>query len=404
MSKSIDDPVLISVPSDLKSEGVIRGAIASSNSPYCSMKTFPIPNLGDCTLELLMHLSDEMVKMDSMLRQLIEKIAKTYHDMSLEGNYRKLTVDGRSLEKYLEDFHWDESRFPERNSIGEHKNLIQQDTRSVESELRKMLQKYQDVHSNVTALRRKRGANILTAPLSLILREEDVMKATNGMTLKEVFLSTDYLETVVIIISNTQEKEFLQSYAKLGSEEAGREVVVPESARRLVSDSEGYVLFSVVILKKFERAVQTACRENRYTMRLFNLEEMKESGATEMEERELAKFEVEERKLKSDLLQWCRPNYSELASEWVHLKALRVYVESILRYGLHTPTFSFVVFPKAKTVEKLFATLDGLFAELGGSVKAYGSLKEENLTISAIVGNESTNYNYACVSIEKLSE
>ena len=44
-------------------------------------------------------------------------------------------------------------------------------------------------------------ANILTAPLSLILREEDVMKATNGMTLKEVFLNTDYLETVVIIIS-----------------------------------------------------------------------------------------------------------------------------------------------------------------------------------------------------------
>ena len=106
-----------------------------------------------------------MVKMDSMLRQLIEKIDKTYHDMSLEGNYRKLTVDGRSLEKYLEDFHWDESRFPERNSIGEHKNLIQQDTRSVESELRKMLQKYQDVHSNVTALRRKRGFASSSFPL-----------------------------------------------------------------------------------------------------------------------------------------------------------------------------------------------------------------------------------------------
>ena len=68
-----------------------------------------------------------------------------------------LEEQGTNIEKYLQDFHWDESRFPERNSIGEHKNLIQQDTRSVESELRKMLQKYQDVHSNVTALRRKRG-------------------------------------------------------------------------------------------------------------------------------------------------------------------------------------------------------------------------------------------------------
>lgn len=40
MSKSVDDPVLISVPSDLKSEGVIRGAIASSNAPYCSKLCF----------------------------------------------------------------------------------------------------------------------------------------------------------------------------------------------------------------------------------------------------------------------------------------------------------------------------------------------------------------------------
>ena len=88
----------------------------------------------------------------------------------------------------------------------------------------------------------------------------------------------------------------------------------------------------------------------------------------------------------------------------MHLKALRVYVESILRYGLHAPTYSFVVFPRAKTATKLFATLNTLFAELGGSVNAYGALKEDNMMISAIVGNDSTNYNYACVSIEKLSD
>lgn len=37
-------------------------------------------------------------------------------------------------------------------------------------------------------------------------------------------------------------------------------------------------------------------------------------------------------------------------------------------------------------------------------MNAYGALKEDNMMISAIVGNESTNYNYACVSIEKLSD
>lgn len=152
-----------------------------------------------------------MGKMDNLLRTLIEKISKTYHDMSLEGTYSKLTVDGQKLEKYLEDFHWDESRFPERNSIGEDKNLIQQDMKRVESELRKMLQKYQDVHGNVNALKRKRGlvcpiglrcrANVLTAPLSTVLREDVVMRATRGQSLQEVFVNTEYLETVVVVVS-----------------------------------------------------------------------------------------------------------------------------------------------------------------------------------------------------------
>lgn len=44
-----------------------------------------------------------------------------------------------------------------------------------------------------------------------------------------------------------------------------------------------------------------------------------------------------------------------------------------------------------------------LFAGLGGSVKAYGSTNEDSLLISAVVGSESTNFNYACVSVERIT-
>lgn len=30
------------------------------------------------------------------------------------------------MKEYLCEFHWDSERFPEKNAIGEHKNLIQQ--------------------------------------------------------------------------------------------------------------------------------------------------------------------------------------------------------------------------------------------------------------------------------------
>lgn len=98
-----------------------------------------------------------MQKLDTTVRTLIEKVAKAYHDMSMEGVDNTLSIDGQTLRKYLEDFKWDESRFPVTNSLSEQKNIIQQDAKHLDHELKKMLQKYQDIHSNLVALKRKRG-------------------------------------------------------------------------------------------------------------------------------------------------------------------------------------------------------------------------------------------------------
>ena len=58
-----------------------------------------------------------MAKMDGTLRSLLEKIAKTYHDMSLDGSNAQLTINGQSLSQLLEDFHWDETRFPVKSAL-----------------------------------------------------------------------------------------------------------------------------------------------------------------------------------------------------------------------------------------------------------------------------------------------
>ena len=98
-----------------------------------------------------------MQKLDTATRTLIEKVAKAFHDMSLEGTDSTLCIEGQTLRKYLEDFKWDEARFPQTNTLAEQKNIIQQDVKHMDSELKKMLQKYQDVHANLVALKRKRG-------------------------------------------------------------------------------------------------------------------------------------------------------------------------------------------------------------------------------------------------------
>lgn len=185
-------------------------------------------------------------------------------------------------------------------------------------------------------------ANILTAPLRNVLKNEEVMKLTKGVSLEDLFIDTEYMQTVVLILTTAQEKEFLDTYHTFG--EDGKPAILPKSARKLFADAEGYLIYSVVVLKKFIPALQQVCRENRYTLRFFDMKEAGSSKKEDDEEVQLIQYEAEEKKIKADLLQWCRPSYSELASEWVHLKAMRVYVESVLRYGLRTAQFSFIVF------------------------------------------------------------
>lgn len=86
-------------------------------------------------------------------------------------------------------------------------------------------------------------------------------------------------------------------YEQLGAREQVS-AVVPGSARRLAADSEGFVVFSMVVLRKLVSEVSAACRDHRFTLRMFDPAE--ERGAAEEldEEIRVAQLEAEEKKIK----------------------------------------------------------------------------------------------------------
>ena len=54
-------------------------------------------------------------------------------------------------------------------------------------------------------------------------------------------------------------------------------------------------------------------------------------GATEEQRR---KLQSDKKALEEKLASWCRQNFAEAFIAWIHLKAIRLFVESVLRYGL----------------------------------------------------------------------
>lgn len=106
-------------------------------------------------------------------------------------------------------------------------------------------------------------------------------------------------------------------------------MVVPRSSVEISSDSE-FTLFAVSTFKKHSQDFIHKCREKRWTPRDFKLQE----GGREEEAKEVDDLAKDERKLWGEALRLGRNGYSESVMTWMHVLALRVFVEAVLRYGL----------------------------------------------------------------------
>ncbi|KFV41193.1 V-type proton ATPase subunit C 2, partial [Gavia stellata] len=64
------------------------------------------------------------------------------------------------------------------------------------------------------------------------------------------------------------------------------------------------------------------------------------------------------------LLRWLKVNFSEAFVAWIHMKALRVFVESVLRYGLPVNFQAMLLQPNRKSVKRLRDVLNVVFKHL----------------------------------------
>ncbi len=118
---------------------------------------------------------------------------------------------------------------------------------------------------------------------------------------------------------------------------------------------------------------KAACRDKRYTVREFQFDPNAQSRSAD-EEAKLAD-EADEQLL--TFTKWAEANYAESFLAMVHLKAIRAFAESVLRYGLPINFDVVLLAPAPKADARLRAQLKDMFSHLGGS---WASEKEEETT------------------------
>ena len=134
---------------------------------------------------------------------------------------------------------------------------------------------------------------------------------------------SEHLETHLIAVPSTGVKEFTRSYETICP------MVVPRSAYFISSDDE-FSLYAVTTFIKHSQEFIHKSRERKWVPRDFKFEK----GGKEEEAKELKKTEAEEKRVWGETLRLGRTGWSEAVMGLVHVIVLRVFVESVLRYGL----------------------------------------------------------------------
>ncbi|KAI1840981.1 hypothetical protein JX265_010453 [Neoarthrinium moseri] len=346
--------IFVSLPRDEDTFDTLK----TSTGENGDVLPFQIPNFKIGTLDALVQQADDLGKLETACQGLVAKVADSLRTL-LDGNEDKIAqqkmVNDKPTENYLRTFSWNKVRYRADKPIGELVDNLQKELVTIDNDVKGKFNQYTSVKTNFATLQRKQTGNLATKSLTPIVDPSVLIS------------DSEYLETHLIAVPTNVKKEFLKSYESISP------MVVPRSATQVAQDDE-FTLFAATTFKKHSAEFQAKCRENKWTPRPYKHVE----GGREEEQKEFDRVAKEEKKVWGEALRLSRTGWSESVMIWAHVLALRVFVESVLRYGLPLEYVPALIVSSPKVSKKVKDSLDKAFSHLGGN--AFGRDKRGRIT------------------------
>uniref|UniRef100_A0A2K6KWW4 V-type proton ATPase subunit C n=1 Tax=Rhinopithecus bieti TaxID=61621 RepID=A0A2K6KWW4_RHIBE len=374
---------LISAPGDKENvQALERMNTVTSKSNLSYNTKFAIPDFKVGTLDSLVGLSDELGKLDTFAESLDRGRRAQAHVLKCVCI---LPVD---LTSFVTHFEWDMAKYPAKQPLVSVVDTIAKQLAQIEMDLKSRTAAYNTLKTNLENLEKKFMGNLFTRTLSDIVSKEDFV------------LDSEYLITLLVIVPKPNYSQWQKTYESLS------DMVVPRSTKLITEDKEGG-LFTVTLFRKVIEDFKTKAKENKFTVREFYYDEkeikrereemarllsdkkqqyqtscvaLKKGSSTFPDhkvkvtplgnpDRPAAGQTDRERESEGEgegpLLRWLKVNFSEAFIAWIHVKALRVFVESVLRYGLPVNFQAVLLQPlKKSSTKRLREVLNSVFRHL----------------------------------------
>ncbi|XP_070235212.1 V-type proton ATPase subunit C 2 isoform X5 [Bos mutus] len=347
---------LISAPRDKENlQALERMNTVTSKSNLSYNTKFTIPDFKVGTLDSLVGLSDELAKLDIFAESLIRRMAQSVVEVMEDSKGKvqeNLLANGGLKEKmkclkidltsFVTHFEWDVAKYPAKQPLVSVVDILAKQLAQIEIDLKSRTAAYNTLKTNLENLEKKSMGNLFTRTLSDIVSKEDFV------------LDSEYLITLLVIVPKPSYVQWQKTYESLS------DMVVPRSTKLIAEDKEGG-LFTVTLFRKVIDDFKTKAKENKFTVREFYYDEKE----IKREREEMTRLLSDKKQQYGPLLRWLKVHFSEAFVAWIHLKALRVFVESVLRYGLPVNFQAVLLQPHKKSCTKrLRQVLNSVFRHL----------------------------------------
>lgn len=341
----------------------------------CANHKFHLPDLKVGTLDQLVGLSDDLAKLDTYVEGVTRKMAHYLAEV-LEDQRDKLPenllANQMTLPVYLTRFQWDMAKFPIKQSLRGIVDAINNQCTQIENDLKAKSTNYNNLKSNLANMERKQTGSLLTRNLGDLVKKEDFVQ------------NSEYLVTLLVVVPKPFYHDWQAKFEQLS------DMVVPRSSRLIFEDHD-HGLYTVTLFSKVVDEYKLHARENKFVVRDFTYNEEELTAG----KNELSKLINDKKRHFGPLVRWLKVNFSECFICWTHVKAIRVFVESVLRYGLPVNFQAILVHPNKKSMKRLRDVLNQLYTHLDSS--AGGA--SETVDIPGLGFNTSEYYPYVSFKI-----
>jgi len=318
------------------------------------------------SFDQLIKLTDDLAKSDSQVDSLLHRLERQFLeiDETAEFKVKQLRAE-RSIIDYLKAWQWDEAKYPRNRSIADTLVFLTSVVAKLDDESRNRTSQYNEYKVQKNNLARKDNVSLHSRELIDVFTH-DVVTMQGGSD--DDFIYSEYLTTVVVIVPKNSERDFLKSYEFIRDVDGNeiKEGVVPMSAKKFTGpnfeDSES-ALWRVVVFKKAVELFKTSCKEQRVIPRDFeySIQSCKR----------LAEQRAKVNQLVDSTFQNLRILYkaawSDVFIAWMHIKAMRIFVESVLRFGMPPSFASFICATKNGATAGLRKDLGTILGKESGS-------------------------------------